>query len=104
MQFQQRFIGPSQSRGVSASTIALVEQVQCREAARERLRELTERELVVLECMARGLSNNGISDRMHLSTKTVETHVGAIFTKLNMYPFHGENRRVLAVLLWLAAS
>ena len=41
---------------------------------------------------------------MFLSLKTVETHVGAVFSKLGLLPAAGENRRVLAVLCWLAAT
>jgi DNA-binding CsgD family transcriptional regulator len=65
---------------------------------------LTARERVVLGHMAQGLSNNGISRRMFLSPKTLEAHVGAIFSKLGLIPEGGENRRVVAVLVWLAAA
>ncbi len=69
------------------------------------LSTLTAREREVLGLMAEGFSTVGISRRLQLSPKTVETHVAAIFTKL---PLNGEdntfNRRVLAVLAFLRES
>ena len=62
---------------------------------------LSDREREVLALMAEGLSNQGISDRLYLSTKTVEGHVGSIMTKLQLTDSRDENRRVLAVLKYL---
>ena len=65
------------------------------------LAELTEREREVLSLMAEGHSNRGICERLVLSPKTVEAHVGRILQKLNL-PDTGEyHRRVLAVLTYL---
>jgi DNA-binding NarL/FixJ family response regulator len=58
----------------------------------------------VLTLMAEGLSNAGISQRMYLSAKTVEVHVGSIFSKLGLHPETTENRRVTAVLMWIRTS
>ena len=58
---------------------------------------LTARENEVLDLMAEGLSNQAISDRLHLSLKTVEPAVSSIFTKLGLPADAGTNRRVLAV-------
>jgi DNA-binding NarL/FixJ family response regulator len=69
------------------------------------LSNLTERERDVLALMAEGLSNAGIGRQLHLSPRTVEAHVAAVFAKL---PLHGHdaslNRRVLAVLAYLQDS
>jgi len=65
------------------------------------LDRLSDREREVLALMAEGLSNQGISDRLYLSTKTVEGHVGSIMTKLQLADSRDENRRVLAVLRYL---
>ena len=46
--------------------------------------ELTERELEILELIARGLSNTAISERLVLSPKTVRNHVSNIFSKLQV--------------------
>jgi DNA-binding NarL/FixJ family response regulator len=68
------------------------------------LQRLTCRERQVLALMAQGRSNHAIAERLYLGLKTVETHVNAIFTKLDLDPASGDNRRVLAVLTWLGAK
>lgn len=45
---------------------------------------LSERELEVLKLVARGLSNRDIADRLVLSVRTVQAHLGNIFTKLEV--------------------
>jgi DNA-binding NarL/FixJ family response regulator len=65
---------------------------------------LTDRERKVLRLLAEGRSNTGISQILHLSAKTVETHVASVFTKLGLSADQHDNRRVLAVLVWLRAS
>jgi len=69
-------------------------------AARSPLAALTARELDVLREMAQGKTNAGIERALHLSASTVEKHVNAIFTKLQLAdaPVH---RRVAAVLAFL---
>ncbi len=59
------------------------------------------REREVLELMARGRSNSAICEELHLSIKTVEPIVSAIFTKLDLHSDAANNRRVLAVLAYL---
>jgi DNA-binding NarL/FixJ family response regulator len=59
---------------------------------------LTNREREVLQLMAEGRSNLGIAGVLHLSVKTVETHVEHILDKLGIAPSPEEHRRVLAVL------
>ncbi|MFD0689333.1 response regulator transcription factor [Actinomadura fibrosa] len=74
------------------------------------LSRLSEREREVLALMAEGHSNAGIGKRLHLSARTVEDHVRAIFTKLGITSTGGpsgpqdSNKRVLAVLTWLRAA
>lgn len=62
---------------------------------------LSEREREVLSLMAEGRSNTAISHKLHLSTKTVEAHVRAIFRKLGLDESSDDHRRVLAVLTLL---
>ena len=45
---------------------------------------LTAREMDVLECIAKGLSNNDISKALGLSEKTVKNHLTSIFHKLKV--------------------
>jgi NarL family two-component system response regulator LiaR len=45
---------------------------------------LTERELEVLQLVARGWSNREISDHLSISDATVRTHVSSILAKLNL--------------------
>ena len=48
------------------------------------LKELTEREREVLQCIAEGLNNAEIAARMFLTESTVKTHVGRVFQKLQV--------------------
>jgi DNA-binding NarL/FixJ family response regulator len=54
-----------------------------RRAARERLAQLTERELEVAHAIGRGLSNSHIAAEMSLSLATVKAHVGRVIAKLD---------------------
>lgn len=44
--------------------------------------QLTDRELEILDLLARGVSNSGIATRLVIADKTVRNHVSNIFTKL----------------------
>jgi DNA-binding NarL/FixJ family response regulator len=54
------------------------------ERERQRIDQLTERETDVLRRMARGATNAEIAATLHLSEATIKTHVGNIFTKLDV--------------------
>ena len=62
---------------------------------------LTGRERDILALIAEGRSNHAICERLYLSPKTVETHVGSIFAKLGLLPAADDHRRVLAVLMYV---
>ena len=51
--------------------------------------------------VAEGRSNRGVAEALFLSQKTVEAHVGRIFTKLGLEDAPDSHRRVLAVLAFL---
>jgi DNA-binding NarL/FixJ family response regulator len=89
--------------GVGGSAIdpEVVSTLLGRKRRTDPLSGLSGREREVLALMAEGYSNPGIAQRLFLSSKTIETHVGAIFTKLGLLPTDDENRRVLAVLAYL---
>ncbi len=54
--------------------------------------------------MAEGLSNSGISARMHIGVRTIETYTNAVFQKLDLHAAPDEHRRVRAVLAYLDAT
>jgi DNA-binding NarL/FixJ family response regulator len=62
---------------------------------------LSPRELDVLREMAQGRGNAGIALALHLSESSVEKHVNAIFTKLDLASEQQVHRRVAAVLTFL---
>jgi DNA-binding NarL/FixJ family response regulator len=65
------------------------------------LTTLTPRERDVLALMAEGRSNTAIAEILVLSDRSVEKHVGNIFSKLGLAPSDADHRRVLAVLRYL---
>jgi DNA-binding NarL/FixJ family response regulator len=65
------------------------------------LERLSDRQKQVLQLMAEGKTDRAIADELFLSIKTVQTHVGTIFDKLNMPSNASLNRRVTAILEWL---
>ncbi len=66
------------------------------------LEVLSEREREVLSLMAEGLSDRGIAQRLTVSLQTVYTHVQHVFAKLNLPATSSDNRRVRAVVAYLA--
>lgn len=46
---------------------------------------LTRRELEVLECLAEGLGNQELADKLFISTKTVRNHLSHIYHKLDVF-------------------
>jgi response regulator RpfG family c-di-GMP phosphodiesterase/DNA-binding CsgD family transcriptional regulator len=48
------------------------------------LNTLSPRELEVISCMAKGLSNKEIASRLYISEHTVKNHISNIFQKLNL--------------------
>ncbi|MFE0459633.1 response regulator [Kitasatospora sp. NPDC058965] len=69
---------------------------------RGRVEALTPREREVVELMAQGHSNRSIAALLVVSERAVEKHVAAVFTKFDLPATDTDNRRVKAVLTYLA--
>jgi DNA-binding NarL/FixJ family response regulator len=67
-----------------------------------RLDQLTPREQEVLAEMAQGRNNAAVGAQLGLSERAVEKHINSVFSKLGLAEEPDVNRRVKAVLLYLA--
>lgn len=76
--------------------------VEGRTKSKSPLERLTDREREVLTEIAKGKTNSAIADTLFLSERAIEKHINSIFTKLDLLPEKETNRRVRAVLLFLA--
>ena len=65
---------------------------------------LTPREREVLALVADGLTDGAIAQRLYLTRRTVETHIGHVFAKLGVPTGSSQNRRVHAVRRYLEAT
>ncbi len=63
---------------------------------------LSDREREVLTEMATGATNSAIADTLAISPHSVEKHASSIFAKLHLSDSADTNRRVAAVLMFLA--
>jgi DNA-binding NarL/FixJ family response regulator len=95
-------------RRVAAGGTAMDPEVISRLLARNSgdgtLAALSPREREVLGLMAEGRSNVAIAQRLVISERAVAKHTASIFLKLGLQPSDDDNRRVLAVLAYLAAE
>jgi DNA-binding NarL/FixJ family response regulator len=66
--------------------------------------DLTPREVNILEQMAHGMSNRGIANELHISIKSIEKGVTAIFLKLGPFDREFSDRRVSSALVYLRAQ
>ncbi|WP_211191637.1 response regulator transcription factor [Actinoplanes sp. TBRC 11911] len=92
------------ANGGSVIDPALVEELVTARRRDDPLAALSPREREVLAQMAEGQSNSGIARRLWISEGTVEKHVRAVLTKLNLPDTDDHHRRVLAVLTFLDAA
>jgi DNA-binding NarL/FixJ family response regulator len=90
--------------GGSALDPLVVSQLMGRKRSKDLIEDLTDRERSVLELMAQGRSNDAIASALKISPKTLEAHIGTIYSKLGLEPSGGDHRRVLAVLNYLRSS
>lgn len=82
----------------------VVSRLLSRRRESDTLDDLTPRERDVLRLMAEGHSNGAIGEQLHIGHKTVGTHIGTIFSKLELFPDTEVDRRVHAVLTYLRAG
>jgi DNA-binding NarL/FixJ family response regulator len=92
--------------GGSVVDPSVVEQLVAAQRASpaRRLDVLTPRELEVLSHVAEGGSNATIAADLFLTEKAVEKHTNSIFAKLGLSEERDRNRRVAAVLVYLAET
>ena len=92
------------ARGGSVIDPRVVEALVTQRAreAHSPLADLTAREREVLAAMAQGKTNAAIAEALVLTPRAVEKHINAIFSKLPLGQHPAADRRVTAVLLFLA--
>ncbi|MCV7169310.1 response regulator transcription factor [Mycobacterium manitobense] len=91
------------ARGASVVDPALVQELVSARRRDDPLAALSAREREVLVLMAEGRSNSGIAGQLWVTEGTVEKHVRAILTKLNLQETPEDHRRVRAVITYLEA-
>jgi DNA-binding NarL/FixJ family response regulator len=96
----------SVAAGGSVIDPKVVEALVTARSPRQRtdLDRLTPRETEILHEMASGKSNAAIAEALVLSERAVEKHTNSIFSKLGLSEERNLNRRVKAVLLYLAGT
>ena len=87
--------------GGSALDPEVVSRLLGRRRDDDPLEALSPREREVLEQMAEGRSNAAIAERLVITDRALEKHVGSIFSKLDLTSDPEDHRRVLAVLRFL---
>jgi DNA-binding NarL/FixJ family response regulator len=94
------------SRGGSLIDAKVVEALMRRrqESASSPMAELSAEERATLVEMARGASNAAIARKLGITQRAVERQIHAIFEKLQLPATRDVNRRVRAVLLFLASA
>jgi DNA-binding NarL/FixJ family response regulator len=89
------------ARGGSVVDPEVVQFLVSARSSEAAVEALSARERDVLRLMAEGKSNAGIATELHLSLRTVESHIGHIMAKLGVEDSAEGHRRVLAVLRFL---
>ncbi|WP_343552475.1 response regulator [Pantoea sp.] len=83
------------AQGENVFSEVVAEYLTTRQPTSNPFKQLTERELDVLQEVARGLSNKEIAATLHISEETVKVHIRNLLRKLDV------RSRVAATVLWL---
>ncbi|WP_145553904.1 two-component system response regulator NarL [Yersinia canariae] len=83
------------SRGEKVFSDAVTQYLSSRDEQVNPFSELTERELDVLQEVARGMSNKQVAFELHISEETVKVHIRNLLRKLNV------RSRVAATIMFL---
>ncbi|MFL5953117.1 MAG: response regulator [Gaiellaceae bacterium] len=89
-------------KGGSVVDPALVQELVAARRVEDPLDVLSPREREVLSLMAEGRSNVGIAHQLWITEATVEKHVRSVLRKLRLPATQDDQRRVLAVLVFLS--
>jgi DNA-binding NarL/FixJ family response regulator len=89
--------------GESVVDPTIVKQLMASPRVEGPLTKLSTREQEILGCVAEGLSNLGIAERLAIAERTVEAHITRAFAKLDLTDEPTSHRRVLATLSYLRA-
>jgi len=90
--------------GGTAMDPEVIARLLDRNSGNAALGTLSPRERDVLGLMAEGRSNAAIAQRLVITERAVSKHTASIFIRLGLQPSDDDNRRVLAVLAYLAAD
>jgi DNA-binding NarL/FixJ family response regulator len=92
------------SRVAAGATVMdpeVIARLLARNTGTERIARLSPREREVLALIAEGRSNAAIAEELVVSERAIAKHNASIFDKLDLPPCDDDNRRVLAVLVYL---
>ena len=90
--------------GGTAMDPEVIDRLLARNSGDNALAALSRREREVLGLMAEGRTNAAIAQRLVITERAVAKHTASIFLRLGLQPSDDDNRRVLAVLAYLAAE
>lgn len=102
LQQLEHAINEVQSGGSVIDSRVVDALIAARSKPKSPMHRLTDREREVMTEIAQGRTNASIAETLFLSERAVEKHINSIFTKLDLLPEKETNRRVRAVLLFLA--
>ena len=69
---------------VARKVMQRLRQAKVKPSGERALDLLSKREITILKMAASGMSNGDIAEKLHLSARTVESHLGSIFNKLGV--------------------